>query len=144
MSADLRSYLLELRSRHGTLTPQVVVDDARRADSPIHTAFEWDDAIAAEQYRLEQARTLIRSLKVSYVSPEGTTEKTRAFVSIQRADVPAREYVPIEEVAQDPALAAIVLRDAERQWRELYTRFRHIREFVALVQADVNTEEGAA
>jgi len=48
--------------RSGILTPSAVVDEARPEDSPLHAAFEWDDSIAAEKYRLEQARRLLRQV----------------------------------------------------------------------------------
>lgn len=48
----------------GRLTAKAVVEDARNEDSPLHAEFEWNDAKAAEKFRLEQARTLIQSFKV--------------------------------------------------------------------------------
>ena len=35
-----------------TLTPELVVEDARPEESPLHAHFEWDDQIAGEQFRL--------------------------------------------------------------------------------------------
>jgi hypothetical protein len=54
----------------GLITPDIVVAAARHPDSPLHSEFEWDDTAAAEKYRLDQARALIRSVKVNI-----TTEK---------------------------------------------------------------------
>ena len=45
----------------GLLKPEDVVEAARPANSPLHTRFTWDDSAAAHQFRLEQARTLIRT-----------------------------------------------------------------------------------
>jgi len=131
----LRGYLIELRNREGYLTPQVIVDDARPADSQLHDRFEWDDAVAAEQYRLSQARELVRSVRITFVEPSGTIERTRAFVSIERAE--RTEYIPVEEVRSDPALTALALRDAEREWRALFARFKHLESFLDLVRKDV-------
>ena len=44
----------------GKLTAQAVVDAAREESSPLHGYFEWDDNKAANEYRLLQARKLIR------------------------------------------------------------------------------------
>lgn len=49
----------------GRLLPSNVVEEARDENSPLHEFFEWEDTIAAEKYRLSQARTLIRSVKIS-------------------------------------------------------------------------------
>ena len=43
---------------------EAVVDAARHPDNPMHRHFEWDDAEAADEYRLMQARQLIRWVKV--------------------------------------------------------------------------------
>ena len=134
---DLKTALLDIRRRRGVLTAEVVVDESRAEDAPLHTHFEWDDAEAGERYRQQQARELIRSVKIRYVEPSGTQAETRGFVSVARADLPAREYVPIEEVAADPVLAKIALRDAEREWRTMLARYRHLEGFLELVQRDV-------
>ena len=46
-------------------TPQQIVDKARDESTELHKCFEWDDSIAAEKYRCEQARHVIRMLVVS-------------------------------------------------------------------------------
>ena len=53
-----------IRIKHGHLKPEVVVSYAKPDESPLHRVFEWDDAAAAEEYRLIQARTLVRSVVV--------------------------------------------------------------------------------
>jgi hypothetical protein len=64
----LLEVLEELRIK-GNVSPESLVDAARPANSPIHHLFEWDDAVAGERYRLEQARLYIA--KVEYVpAPE--------------------------------------------------------------------------
>lgn len=50
--------------RDGRLAPADVVAEASDPASPLHDYFEWDDSEAARKYRLSQARTLIRSIKV--------------------------------------------------------------------------------
>jgi hypothetical protein len=52
----------------------MVVGDASDPDSPLHAYFDWNDANAAHRYRLEQARRLIRSVKLVVE----TTEDSRA------------------------------------------------------------------
>lgn len=59
-----------LYDRHGELTAELVVNDARPADAPLHRYFEWDDETAAEAYRLEQARAMIRRVRYVAATPE--------------------------------------------------------------------------
>lgn len=59
-----------LRLNQNRLTPDLVLEDARNKNSPLHDIFEWNNAIAAQKYRLDQARELIRSVKVEVVTSE--------------------------------------------------------------------------
>lgn len=57
--------LEQIRLERGpAVTATDIVDDARPADSALHALFEWDDAEAAEQYRLHQGRKAMNSLRV--------------------------------------------------------------------------------
>ncbi len=53
-AAVLGQHFIELAKRE-ELTPEQVVKTARPLDSPTHRYFEWNDAVAAEKYRLHQA-----------------------------------------------------------------------------------------
>lgn len=134
MTGSLRDVLGALHQEHGKLTPTIVVTAATDPDSPLHNRFEWDDSTAAHKYRLVQARDLIRSVKVEWVSGP-TTEPVRAYHSITRAD--GCSYEPIEEIAQDPMTTQILLRQAMRDWKALHRRYKHLDEFIRLVREDV-------
>ena len=60
-----RDRIVELAEANGgRITPEQVLEDARDPESPLHNYFEWDVETAARQYWLDQARTLIRSVKI--------------------------------------------------------------------------------
>jgi hypothetical protein len=62
--------------------PETIVDAARPEDAPLHPAFEWNDDVAAEEYRKEQARKLINHIII--IEPgKPSDECFRAFVSVQ-------------------------------------------------------------
>lgn len=67
-SLVVQSALLMLEDRTGRLTPRAVVDAARDENHPLHGEFEWDDTVAAEAYRLDQARQLIADVRVEVVT----------------------------------------------------------------------------
>ena len=71
----------ELFEQLETVTPETVLEAAKSEDSPIHSAFEWDDTAAAEKYRLSQAGHLIRCLTVT-VTEEENIEPQRAYFKI--------------------------------------------------------------
>ena len=77
---------LELRriaaENNGILRAEDVVAAARVRTSPLHSSFEWDDGAAAEQYRLWQARQLIRTT-VRLMDVNGDDKvPVRVFVSL--------------------------------------------------------------
>lgn len=135
--SGLRDELLAVRTQHGKLTPQLVVDAARDPGHPLHSRFEWDDAVAGEAWRRQQAHELIRKAKVVYrEATESVPEKSvRAFVAIRAEE--GHVFDPVEEVAQDPFRQRLVLADMEREWKALYARYKEFGEFLELVRRDV-------
>ncbi len=67
LDGKIRQALLEIEDAEGRLDPEIVIERARDQASPLNGYFEWDDDVAAHQYRITQARRLIRSIKVEVV-----------------------------------------------------------------------------
>lgn len=104
--------LEKLTDADKNLSPEKVVEASRSEDAVLHNEFEWNDETAAEKYRVEQARALIRNLTVTVIEPESKTPvETRAFVHI------SSDYRPIHTVIKSQTemeiLLASALRDAE-------------------------------
>ena len=68
------------------LTPKTVLDASRAAGTPLHEEFEWDDAAAAEQYRLHQAGHLIRCICTVTETDDGKKSPVRAFFKTTGTD----------------------------------------------------------
>lgn len=118
----------------GALRPAAVVDAARRPESPLHPAFEWDDSVAAEAHRRQQARHLIGAI-VTVVPESQSSEPVRAFVNVRQQE--AQSYVPIRVAMSDEALRAEVLAQATRELVAWRTRHREMNELANLfVQID--------
>lgn len=128
---SLINELLDIREEHGSLTAELVLDAARADDHPLHDRFEWDDSIAGEKYRLEQARQMLRVVKLPPV--EGRDYSLRAFVAVKGEDTNRAEYVPTEEAMLDDFTRKIVLRDMNREWLTFKRRYEHMREFADLL-----------
>lgn len=135
---DLREALEDVRERRGELTPAAVVAEAKAAKTEaghiLHARLEWRDDRAADAYRLQQARELIRSVRVVYAeATETTPEKSvRAWHSV--ADPGGHRFESAESVTADPLLRAMVLRDMEREWKALHRRWGDFGEFAGLVR----------
>lgn len=133
---SLRDQLRAIYDQDGRLTPESVVDRARDQRSPLHDRFEWDDSVAGEKYRRQQASELIRSVQWKYSEEDdGSPVTVRAFHSVNRAD--GHTYVPADEIQHDPFLAALTLQAAEREWKALHRKYKHLEQFLAIVQRDV-------
>ena len=80
-SADVAGAVCEELDRTVGLTPANLVDASRAEDAPLHDEFEWDDEIAGEAYRKEQARMMITNLAI--VIEEHKQEPVRAYYSFE-------------------------------------------------------------
>ena len=78
-SVVIEQELDRLVEEHGTITPQMVLEEGRDSKSPLHKFFEWDDTKAAEKYRLAQAYAMIQATK--FVVFLNTTSKEPPQVS---------------------------------------------------------------
>lgn len=138
---SLRDQLQAVYDERGKLTPAILVETARDPEHPLHARFEWDDRVAGEAYRRQQAHELIRSVKVTY--QRGDEErKVRAYHAVPSEDSPQPSYEPVEKVADDPFIRQLVLKNAEREWRALKARYADLDEFFSIVRRDLDA--GAA
>lgn len=59
------------------ISPAEVLEKARDVNSELHKCFEWNDSIAAEKYRLQQARGIL--INLVYKEKESNAEPVRTF-----------------------------------------------------------------
>ena len=111
----------------GQLHPGAVVESARDAKSPLHSHFEWDDRKAAELHRMDQARALIRSIRV--IDDEDRVRP--AFLSIRADD--GVGYRRFADVVSSPDLRQRLLEQAQRDLDAWTQRYRELREIVEMV-----------
>lgn len=113
MNDQIKERLDELAVAHGgRLTAQQVLEEARSADSPLHGEFTWDNAKAAEERRLDQARHLLRGYKIRVVVEDvGFPIKVPAFLRDPARAATDQGYVSV-----------VVLRDEEANKREAMSR----------------------
>jgi hypothetical protein len=90
----LQIELERVRNKCG-LTPKKLVDESRPTKAALHKEFEWNDAIAAEKWREEEAGNIIRVIHVEYET--GPDEPQRAYV-IERHEEQEQSYEPVHEV----------------------------------------------
>lgn len=70
-------------NNNGLLTSEIVLEAARDKKSKLHVWFDWDDSIAAERWRVEQAKLLLRSIKVEVIS-NGESKEVRVYEVVSK------------------------------------------------------------
>lgn len=110
--------LERIYSEQGTLEPSVVVEQSRPKSAPLHSVFEWDDEVAAEKWREQQARVVIASVMVV---DESTDEPfTRAFVHV------SDDYRPLSIVLEDRDMTEELLDSALRELRTFERKYNDL------------------
>lgn len=114
----------------GELRPRAVVEAARDKDHPLHPHFEWNDAKAAEAYRLDQARVLIRSIQIE---EDDEADQRPAYISIHGQN--GTSYRTISEVLKSEDLQRRVLVAAERDLKAFEERYKQLYRICEIVAA---------
>lgn len=141
MSNDLRDHLNRIYQEFGKVTAQLVVEDARPDGSPLHGRFEWDNNVAGEAFRRQQAQDLIQSVRTVYKAADdkGPERSIRAWQAV-RIDSDSGNngyaYHPTDVIVRDALMTRLVMADMERDWRQLKARYDTFQEFWEMVRHD--------
>jgi hypothetical protein len=138
--ADVAGPELErIWSKHGKrLEPAHVVEAARPAKAPLHPSFNWDDKSAAKQFRLQQARQLIRSIQII---ADDSSKPRSLFVHVNlepEGGKRRKHYQHVDTILGHPTeyLAALIeLR------RKLISISEAVEELKSLAEKDATTDE---
>lgn len=133
MESKITAELKKIAAKHGgKLYPRDVVDEAREESSPLHKSFEWNDCVAAEQWRIEQARRLIQ---ISVTVLDGTKEPIRAFVSLTTDRKDGGGYFPVEAVLSNKKQTEQMLKDAAAELKLFTLKYNTIKELTEVNEA---------
>lgn len=125
---------LEKIEQSTDLTAENVVEYARtHKKSELYSALEWDDTIAGEKWRKQQASTIITNIRVQIIEDDDTPKNAKPIRAyVQTTEV--RTYDPIEVVVKDPDKYQIMLEKAYRELnrtKEKYADLSEIQELLA-------------
>lgn len=123
----------EIERRDGSISSSSLVEEARDESSEIHALFEWDDKIAGEQWRLQQAKIVLSCLKVTVKdSDDEMPRKIRAFVNTN----PERSkgvYMNIEDAMSNYDTRNGVILRAKKELMAFLDKYSSIKELDELV-----------
>ncbi len=145
---------IEQLTTKGYVTPEKIVDDAKNEKSPLHSFFEWDDSAAAAQYRLDQARFLLRSIMI--IPGKEIKTPVRAFYCVHASDVPASLPDNEKSISTDPASRVVyatikkVFNDADlsqqvvdqalselKSWQNRYRQYKQLASLNNIIDVEV-------
>ena len=94
------------------LTPKNLLDANRAENAPLHSEFEWNDGIAAEKYRENQARHIIACLCVRAETTTGEqSEPVRAFLKTEPESEDQSLNVILQSADSHSAMLAMALKE---------------------------------
>lgn len=128
LSADDAMQELErIREKHGTLLPEFVVDESRDENALLHNYFQWDDTLAAQQYREKQARNLMQNITV-VVKRTNVEVSFRAIVNVRKEKFEPRSYIPIQEAFDNEVAYADLLKQAKADMESFVEKYQTLSE----------------
>lgn len=139
--ASLR--LLELSNDIEMLKPDQVVEDARAEDSPLHEFFTWDDNVAGERYRMQQARLLMSACtyRVKMLGKDMVRHQPM-LVRVEKRDAKKKlvdkGYMHVTKALLEPEYRQQMLESAARElqrWERVHARTVELIDAVESVRA---------
>lgn len=129
-----------LAKKHGSITAEIVLAEAKKKSSPLHDHFQWDDTAAANQYRLIQAAALIRRIKVEYTVSENNTVRVRAFHNVTDAPDQGEEqekgfFVPLETALSVESYRDQLLAQCKRDMQAFKAKYSALAEVSHIINA---------
>lgn len=122
----------QLEAEHGAATKEDFLEISRPEESPTHCLFEWDDSVAAEQYRLSQSTKIINSLRVVYLNKDKDDVKVSAFINTAPPKGKCT-YESIENALSHEGKREIILNRIRGELDAFIIRNQHIEELADLL-----------
>ncbi len=127
----------QIIEKHGCLKPKFLVEEGRSPKSPLHEFFTWDDSTAAELHRQEEARQIIRSIRVIRTDiPLSEQPIIRKFMSVQASDDETRfegsAYLGVDQIMESKDYQQQTLNFAMEELNGWKARYDGIQEFFGI------------
>ena len=136
--ANVAGKMCEELERTVGLTAETMLEANRAESAPLHSEFEWDDEIAAEGYRLQQARHIINCLCIR--QEDAKKEPIRAFF---RVDTASSSYESLDVIIRQEDKYAALLKAAGNElkaFKKKYAALKELEELFKLID-DLEVKE---
>lgn len=130
--------VLNALERRRNLDAESVLKEAKNKSSPIHHRFNWNDSQAAHAFRIDQARSLIRSFHLVVITPP-REEKTFVVSVVQSDNAKSaggpRAFIPVGKNGNTP----MKYESRDRVLASPSDRLHHIERVLAQFQGMLST-----
>jgi len=124
----------ELHGNGEKRTPQEIVDIARNPNSVIHNYFQWDDGIAAEEYRKGQAARMERSFILTKVVDDGEKVEKKIYRLVEVDSSRTSVYTPVIFTLRKEDEYADLLRRAKIELEGFVKRYHSLIELQEIIE----------
>ena len=127
---------LQIKLGKNSITAKDLLDASRDVNAPLHSCFEWDDSVAAELYRTEQARRIIAGLEITIIKDNNAPIKTRYFLNVQPVTPKKQgEFVAFDVAFNNDDYHKQILHNALNELRAFQRKYRTYRELSIVFDA---------
>ncbi len=113
-------------------TPTNVLERAKDKNSELNKLFEWDDTIAGEKYRKQQATQILNNIVVHIRKDvNDTTKVVKAFVNVKKGE----EYENREVILKSPTQYNMLLDKAIKELKSVAEKYCDIEELQEVFNA---------
>lgn len=119
--------IMEICEELESATPQQILEKARDGNTELHKCFTWDDTEAAEKWRISEARSVVRNLKIVEVKPDKEPEPTtiRVFYKTDNSG----GYKPTKLILNKPDEYKTLVERCRSELLAVKQKFQNISEY---------------
>lgn len=113
------------------LTARTLLDANKPKNAPLHNDYEWNDEIAAEEWRLHQSRHFLNSLTITMITEKNEQTLVRAvFITTEKS-----KYEPITAIIQDKSKYSELLETAKQELYAFQRKYANLKELKPVFNA---------
>ena len=122
--------IMEICDGLDSATPQDILDRARDENSELHKCFTWDDSIAAERYRINEARLITRQLVIKEEVVPTDRPEVRLFYKTDNES----GYKPTELILQKEDEYKALLKRAYAELQAFKVKYSMLKELQGIFE----------
>lgn len=123
----------------GEFRPEYVVDESENPNALLHDYFDWDNSTAGRSWRIQQAKDLIRNLRIQVITvvEEGKVSckaetvvlpSTRAYVNVRTSPKAPRSYVSLQDAMQNDESYKDLFEQSKKEMQSFVEKYSRIEE----------------